>query len=570
MVLAVAVAGVAPAFAQGLPRNQTLYIAGFQWGPATHFNPLAPNAAWPVGGNGNPDQQAPGYVYESLFLYNIVDGRFEPLLAREMKWVDATTLRIQLQPGTRWQDGKALTARDVAFTFQLAERFALGYSSFWQYVKSVKAVDDRTVEIALDPAKPNRPLVEQYVATVMILPQHIWGPLADKGRAELMQFTNLKPVGSGPYQVQSYSAERIVLQRFEGYWGKSLYGMPTPKYLVHPIFKSNDAGNLALKQGDVDWSQQFVPQVWTLHNVQTWYDKEPYYIPGSIPLMIINVHQKGLDNVQVRRALAYSIDYALIARTAMSRYSEPAKSSLILPTGVESQYFDEQLVEQYGWKHDPKKAVQILEQELKAKKGPDGIYVLPDGTRLSFTVQTPYGWTDWMAALQVVSQSARQVGIEVRTDFPQAPIVSTNVQNGNFDLVLWYVSQVGAASPWTRFRDVLDDRGVPPIGQQAFRDYGRFSHPDVAGLLDRAASAGSPEQLKEIYGQLDRIFMENVPAIPLMYRPLLFYEFNTTHWTGFPTSQDPKAPPMFYISVLRLVRPEVTRRKERDHPAAAG
>src|SRR5690606_5270830 len=212
--------------------------------------------------------------------------------------------------------------------------------------------------------------------------------------------------------------------------------MPVPRYLVHPIFKSNDAGNLALEQGQVDWSQQFVPRVWTIPNVGTWLDEEPYYIPGSIPLMIINVHRPGLDDVRVRRALAYSIDYALIARTAMSSYSEPAKSSLILPTGVESRYFNQENVERYGWKYDPAKAVEILEKELGARKGPDGIYVLPNGTRLSFTVQTPYGWTDWMAALEVVSQSARRVGIEVRTEFPQAPVVTTNVQTGNFDLVL--------------------------------------------------------------------------------------------------------------------------------------
>ncbi|MFS8654979.1 MAG: ABC transporter substrate-binding protein, partial [Limnochordia bacterium] len=339
------------------------------------------------------------------------------------------------------------------------------------------------------------------------------------------------------------------------YWGESIYGMPVPRYLVHPIFKSNDAGNLALEQGQVDWSQQFVPRVWTIPNVGTWLDEEPYYIPGSIPLMIINVHRPGLDDVRVRRALAYSIDYALIARTAMSSYSEPAKSSLILPTGVESRYFNQENVERYGWKYDPAEAVEILEKELGARKGPDGIYVLPNGTRLSFTVQTPYGWTDWMAALEVVSQSARRVGIEVRTEFPQAPVVTTNVQTGNFNLVLWYVSQVSPASPWTRLRDVLDDRGVPPLGEQAFQNYGRFSHPDVATLLDRAASASSEEELTQIYGELDRIFMENVPAIPLMYRPLLFYEFNTTHWTGFPTADNPSALPVFYISVLRTVKP---------------
>ncbi len=554
-VVLVAVTGASLVLAGTLPRNETLYIAGHQWGPPTNFNPLAPSPAWPVNGTGSTAPGGGGYIYESLFLYDIVNGRFDPLLAQGFQWVDAATMRIQLQPGTRWQDGRPLTARDVVFTFELARRFSLGYSPFWQHVQSVRAVDDRTVEIRLDPARPNRLLVEEYVATVFILPEHIWGPLADRGRSALIEFENLDPVGSGPYRVDSYNPERIILRRYDEYWGRSIYGMPTPRYLVHPIFRSNDAGNLALRQAEVDLSQQFVPQIWTLPNVKTWFAQEPYHIPGSIPLLIINVHRKGLDNVAVRRALAYAIDYALIARTAMSRYSEPARSSLIIPAGVEARFFNEELVNRYGWRYYPARSVEILERELGARKGSDGIYVLPDGTRLSFTVQTPYGWTDWMAALEIVSQSARQVGIEVRTEFPQAPVVTSNVQEGNFDMALWYVSGVGPASPWTRFRDVLDDRAAAPIGQQTFQNYGRFSHPDVARLLDQAAQAGSVEELRRIYGELDRIFMENVPAIPLMYRPLAFYEFNETHWTGFPTASDPKAPPAFYISVLRLVRP---------------
>ena len=55
----------------------------------------------------------------------------------------------------------------------------------------------------------------------------------------------------------------------------------------------------------------------------TWFNKEPYYLPASIPMLIINVHKKGLDNPLVRRALAYSINYALIAQTAPAPTATP-------------------------------------------------------------------------------------------------------------------------------------------------------------------------------------------------------------------------------------------------------
>jgi len=181
--------------------------------------------------------------------------------------------------------------------------------------------------------------------------------------------------------------------------------------------------------------------------------------------------------------------------------------------------------------------------------------VLPDGTKLSFVAQTPYGWTDWMAALQVVSQSAKAVGIDVTTNFPQAPVDINDVQTGNFDLALFYISGVGPDAPWARFRDMMDDRSVPPMGQNAFWDYNRYSNPAVPALLDKAGAATSLADKKAAYAALDKIFMQDVPGIPLMYRPLLFYEFNTSVWTNFPTAANPQgASPQWYIDVLRDVK----------------
>jgi len=544
----------APAAGQALPRNETLYMGGYQWGPPTNFNPLSGNPAWPMGGNAQISIQSDGYVYETLFVYNIVDGSHRPLLAKSMQWTTPTQLVVNLQPGTKWQDGQPLTAKDVVFTFELGKRFSLQFSPLWDYVSSVKAVNDTTVEFNL--SKVNQGIVEGFVFTTYILPEHIWAPVADKGQAAILQETNFNPVGSGPYTVKSYSPEQVVLQRTDNYWGKSLYGMPQPKYFVHPIFKSNDDGNLALKQGNLDWSQQFVPNVWTIKNAGTWFDKKPYYLPGTIPVMLINVHKPGLDNKLVRLALAYSINYPLIATTAMSEYSDPASSSLIIPTGVESQYFDASNVKQYGWSYDPQKAIDILQNQLHATKGSDGIYVLPDGTKLSFTAQTPYGWTDWMAALQVVSQSAKAVGIEVKTQFPQAPEVTSNVQTGNFDLAMRFTTGVGPASPWQRFHDIMDSRGTPAMGQTAFWDWGRYSNSEVAQLLDAAGAATSNDQRKQALAQLDKVFMQDVPAIPLMYRPLAFYEFNTSVWTGFPTSANPEGlQPTFNIFSVDQLKP---------------
>jgi len=542
-------APAAPAAPAQLPRKETLYIAGFQWQSPQNWNPYTPGPDWPV---------AAGHmlIYEALFAFNMVTGQLDPLLAKELKVVDATTMEITLQDGTKWQDGKPLTTEDVVYTYELAKtQTDFRFATLFNYISEIQAVDAKTLRIKLNEKQINPGFVKHFLRDIHILPKHLWQPREASGK--LSAFVDTAPVGSGPYKLLSYSPERVALVRNDDYWGKAIYGLPAPKYVVHPIFKTNDVGNLAFQNGEVDVMQQFTPQIWKMWEeakvpVGTWFNKEPYYLPGNIPMLILNVSKKGLDNPLVRRALAYSINYPLIAQTAMSRYSIPANSSLILPSGGEAALFNADQVKALGWTYDPAKAKDILENQLKAKKGADGIYVLPDGTRLGpWSTRCPSGWTDWQTGINIVVQSAKAVGFDLQEDYPDWPVVRSKMQNGDFDITLITYMGVGPASPWQRFRDAMDIRGVPEMGKTAFWNYNRFTAPGVAELLDKAGQAADPTTVKDIYAQLDKIFMENVPTIPIMYRPLEFYEFNQSVWTGFPTSENPYAPPQFTGAGIR-------------------
>lgn len=542
-------------------RQQTLFVAGHQFSTPTNFNPVSTSAGWPCA------RYQAQLVYETLFAYDILDGSLQPQLAAELAEPDANTLRVTLNEGTTWQDGKPLTADDVLYTFELGKRHAeVPYASVWEYLTGVAKVDDRTLVFALNPAKLNPGIVRSYLSSALILPAHVWQDI-EASHPKILEYPNLEPVGSGPYTLDSQSGSQIVLARHDDYWGRSVRGgLPAPKRIVHPIFKDNASGDLAFERGEVDISQNFTPQIWKMRQdkgkpVGTWFEEPPYYLPGSIPMLTINTTKKGLANPRVRVALAHAIDYARIADTAMSKYSEPARASAILPKGAEEEYFDQSNVDANGWQHDPAKAVQILEQELGAQKGGDGVYVLPDGTRLGpWKVECPTGWSDWQAALQIVAESAKGVGFELTPYFPQDTQYRAEVQNGNFDLALYAVALASPSSPWERFRDVLDDRGVPQLGQPAFYNYGRFRDPRVAGLLDRAAAATGAEA-KRLYTELDTIYQRNAPMIGLMYRPLEFYEFNETVWEGFPDAKNPTGPPMYMgngIEWLYQIKPRTT------------
>ncbi|NNJ60654.1 MAG: ABC transporter substrate-binding protein [Dactylosporangium sp.] len=490
-------------------------------------------------------------IYESLFMFNLLDSQLEPQLGASFEQ-EAVGITVKMQTDAKWRDGEPVTAADVVYTWDLGQRNKDVYwSASWEYLESVTEVDEHTVLFTFKPDNVNPGMVKTAMCETWILPKHLWEDY-EQANPKIMEFANDNPVGSGPYTVKSGDAQQLIFERNDDYWGKGVRGkLPGPKRIVHPIFKDNAAGDLAFERGEVDVMQQFTPQIWKMWQdkkkpVGTWFTEPPYYIPGGMPMLVPNTSKPGLSNPKVRRALAFSIDYARIAEQAMSKYSDPVNSSLILPKGSDAQYFDEANVAEHGWKYDPEQAKKILEEELGATKDSDGVYVLPDGTKLGgWKLQTPTGWTDWQTAIQVVAESAKKVGFGIELDYPQANQLTPNVQTGNFDLVLWYIgAQTTAATPWQRYRDVMDKRGTLPIGQNSYYNYGRFEHPEVPALLD-AATTATGDELKKLLKQLDTIFMQNAPMIPLMYRPLDFFEYNESVWSGFPNEKDPSAPPTF-------------------------
>jgi ABC-type transport system substrate-binding protein len=117
--------------------------------------PVAPNGSslklesWNGGGYA---MGTIGLVYETLYIYDPLADKFTPWLAAEdMNWVDDTTLEIKLREGLTWQDGSALTADDVVFTYNLADpngeyKAGLNFAGLWNFLDKIEKVDDVTVQ----------------------------------------------------------------------------------------------------------------------------------------------------------------------------------------------------------------------------------------------------------------------------------------------------------------------------------------------------------------------------------------------------------------------------------------
>lgn len=530
-----------------LPREQTLYVAGLQWGPPSTFSPVAADPDWPVG---EPHREL---LYETLFAFNMISGELEPLLAKSYRWADDLTLEVSLEESARWHNGEPFTAQDVVYTYELARRYELPYTAFWDYVGSVSALGDHTVQFRLIPESPNRLMAMEYVCHINMLPRSVFSAKEKEFGGDataLRQWTNEQPIGSGPYRLHEFSPEKILLKRYDGYWGKALRGLPAPLYIAHVIYKGNESGNLALERGDVDVSQQFVPQVWKMWEggkpVGTWLREPPYYyVSGSMPSLIFNLHRKPMDDPAFRWAVAHALNYEKMAELAMTRYSPTMVPGLISKFGDEARYFDQRLVDEQGWRYDPARAKQVL-REAGYRQDDGGAWLMPDGSPIGpLKVECPHGWTDWMSTLNIVAQDLREIGFDVRAEFPEYPPFNDRMQQGDFDMVMNNPSgSYSPAQPWLKFRNVVSARGVPAVGAgRAFWNWGRYQNDEAERLLAQAAAVADEKERKRLYRELNRIFMRDVPVLPLEYRPWLFYEFSTAYWENFPTADNPYAPP---------------------------
>ncbi len=100
-----------------LPRNETLYFNGQQWGSVVGWNPYSNsnNNAMAIAQQDN----ARVTMFETPYLYNMLDGQMYPLLADgAFAWNDARTeITFSINPAAHWNDGTPVTAEDVAYTW---------------------------------------------------------------------------------------------------------------------------------------------------------------------------------------------------------------------------------------------------------------------------------------------------------------------------------------------------------------------------------------------------------------------------------------------------------------------
>lgn len=407
-----------------------------------------------IGWKGSPDSLNPGVavliesytlfflVYDSLMIYNL-DGTFSPGLAES--WTtseDGKVWTFKIRSGVKWHDGEALTAKDVAFTFNLYKA-TIDYPYLNAYTTnfvSAEATDDTTVVVTLDTAIPN---MDAQLYSQFILPEHIWSKYSE-GTGPV-DFLNDEMIGSGPFKLAEYKQNEFVRLTAN----KEHYQSP-PKVdeVVFQTFANEDALVQALQTGQADMITEMpntaVPTLRNAENIKLAIGAP--LGPGVADIIMNQTkpencpaddgkctgHPALLDR-NVRLALAHATDKQNIIDTVLLGLGNPGLT--LIPDGL-GEWYNNTLKD---YEFDIAKANQILDDAGYKDSDGDGVREMPDGSKpLIFRLQWPNDSVTAPRMAELLGQTWLQAGIKTE---PQAldPDALTAVccPAFDFDIMLW-------------------------------------------------------------------------------------------------------------------------------------
>lgn len=473
-------------------------------------------------------------AYEPLMIVNGITGEIVPWLATGYEFSDdVMTLTLTLREGVLWSDGEPFTADDVVFTFNmlrdkagLQATAATAMGAQTGYVDTVTAPDAQTVVFTFK--RPNSLALYDLVET-NIVPEHIWGSIEDPAA-----FTNENPVGTGPFtEVTNFTPEQYEVHRNPNYWRADEVDFGGFK-VVQGL--STDAQNLAIINGDYDWTGVPISNLDAVYVAQD-PEHRGYFFPQTntgVALMLMT-EKAPFNDANVRKAISMAIDRQLIVDIAMSGYTTPADV-----TGL-SNYFKSWKVDDPGalgtWTdYNVKEANRLLDEAGLEKSG--GVRVLPDGTRMEYELDVVGNFTNQVTAADIIVQGLDAIGIKVTINPMDFGGLFQALMMGDFDMALFFS---GGVTPYAFYQGNMSAATYAPAGQPAYLgNYVRFVSEEADALLTQWASTLDPAEQKSIAAELQRVFAENAPTLPLYYQPA-WQIYKTNNFTGFPTAEAPYA-----------------------------
>jgi peptide/nickel transport system substrate-binding protein len=397
---------------------------------------------------------------------------------------DGLDWTFHLRSDVRWHDGTPVTARDVAFTFELLSDTAVAEAPPSRFA-FVRAADDST--IILRAAKPLSP--EDWTWDIA-LPEH---RLRDLDRRGFRDWDYWKaPLGNGPFRfVRAQQYTMVELEANENHYA----GRPAVDRVILKLVAK--AGLPELLAGNVDLLH-FVSATDALRIARDDRFRLHYWFNQSVTQAILWRHDHPLfGSPEVRRALTLGIDRGALLRVLSLPDQTPVPDGLYTARQFRGGELPPPLP------YDTAEAARLL--RAAGWRDTDGDGVLDrEGRPFRFTLLLPGDLYGGSQAAVFVQDQLRRLGIVAEVVPIQRQLGAGRLRNGDFEAALTWMA--------------MDDRLRSFVGED---NRVRYDNSRMTELLEQALTTPDADAQDLLYRRMTEIYRADMPVTPLFPLPMI-------------------------------------------------
>lgn len=448
------------------------------------------------------------HIFETLFSIE-GDGSVVPDLATNLAISDdGLAYTYTIEAGRTCHDGEALTAEDVAYSFNRAKDPANAFTgntpgfvfSSVGFVDAV-AIDDLNVQVNI--AAPN-PIAFGLLAEVYI-------HCKDSYEAMTLEQAAAAPVGSGSYKLASWApGSEVVLEKVAdpGNFQK----------IVYRIIPEASTRSAELIAGNVDIITNVAPdQIDAINNsgsaaVQAVQGTRRMYVGFNLSEPYAAMPGgDAIQNPDVRRAMQYAVDVPSICQQLLNFTCERATGIVNPPNANKSLT---------PYPYDPAKAEELLDAAGWPRQA--------DGTRFSIRFQAGKGrYLNDENVVLAISQYLSDVGIKIELDVMEWGSVYVPLIRNRDVGPLFFLGSGGAL--WSPLYDMTDLAKV-----DSGTNYTHWNDPRWFDRWADISAAKTPEEQRVIIDEMLKVFYDDGPWLHLYFQPDFYGVGNRLNWTARP------------------------------------
>ncbi len=407
-----------------------------------------------------------------------VDKNYElqPLLAESWEQKDDVTWVMHIREGVTFHDGTPVDAAAVKASFErVMEKQERAKDS--AKIKSMEAEGQDITFVTEEPFGAFLSSISEPMYSVVKV-------------EDGLDYANA-PIATGPFKVTGFKVnETIDTERYDGYWN----GPSSVKTMKITCIEEDSTRGLALQSGEQDVVQRVANA--DLPNFQSDSNFQVVDTTGArVRIIIPNMQNKFLQDVNVRKAIADSIDYDSLVK--------------ILGEGVTNAQAPFPKTSPYGYDeldkqaYNPGEAAELLKKAGFTDSDGNG-FVDKDGEELKLTLT--YQMTDYTSMLEAVQSMAKECGINIELKLTDS--IEAVEEKKDFDLICtnWQVLSTGDPQ-W--FLENMYKTG-------AQNNCISYSNEELDGIINQLSTAFEPEDRQKLTIEAEKILLADSASIYLV------------------------------------------------------